>query len=74
MATKDDANENLRHLMEQKVKLPPSNEELRKGVNVLPTSDPRTPAPNPFVQARVPAATQGNQQGSGENDAKRASK
>jgi hypothetical protein len=37
--------------------------ELRKGVNVLNTSDPKSPAPNPFVQAQNQAAGQ-NQQAS----------
>lgn len=33
--------------------------ELRKGGNVLPTSNPKAPAPNPFVQAQNQGSTQG---------------
>ena len=73
MATKNHAMQELRHLTEQKVRIPPSNEELRKGVNVLTTSDPKNPAPNPFVQARNPGAPHGNQHGSGIKDAGRRS-
>jgi hypothetical protein len=32
----------------QRIELFPAD-ELRKAVNVLPTSDPENPAPNPFV-------------------------
>jgi hypothetical protein len=44
---------------EQQVQLPSSGIELRKGGNVLPTSNPKAPATNPFVQAQK----QGNNQG-----------
>jgi|GEM_PF-6176963 len=33
--------------------------ELRKGGNVLPTSNPKAPAANPFVQAQNQGSTQG---------------
>jgi hypothetical protein len=35
---------------EQRADLLPTADELRKGVNVLNTSDPRNPAKNPFLQ------------------------
>jgi hypothetical protein len=35
--------------------------ELRKGVNVLNTSDPKDPAPNPFVQAQNQTVNQNQQ-------------
>jgi hypothetical protein len=50
---------NIRHLIEQQVQLPSSGIEFRKGGNVLPTSDPKAPAPNPFVQAQKQGPTQG---------------
>jgi len=37
--------------------------ELRKGVNVLNTSDPGNPAPNPFVQAQNHSQAQNNNGG-----------
>ncbi|HEY2547196.1 MAG TPA: hypothetical protein VGI46_14105 [Candidatus Acidoferrum sp.] len=36
-------------LREQRADYVPTAAELRKGVNVLNTSDPKNPAPNPFV-------------------------
>jgi hypothetical protein len=39
----------LRPVTDQRVELV-SADELRKAVNVLTTSDPENPAPNPFVQ------------------------
>jgi hypothetical protein len=38
---------------EQRADLLPTADELRKGVNVLNTSDPRNPAKNPFVQLQT---------------------
>ena len=49
----------VRHLIEQQVQLPTSGIELRKGGNVLPTSNPKAPATNPFVQAQNQGSTQG---------------
>jgi hypothetical protein len=40
----------ISQLREQRADLVPTADELRKGVNVLTTSDPRNPAKNPFVQ------------------------
>jgi hypothetical protein len=73
MSTKNHAIGNVRHLVEQKVRIPPSNEELRKGVNVLGTSDPKQPAPNPFVQARNQGAANSNQSSSSSKDPGRRS-
>jgi hypothetical protein len=38
---------------DQRVDPVPTVAELRKGVNVLNTSDPKNPAPNPFVQQQA---------------------
>jgi hypothetical protein len=73
MATEKQATENLIPLNELKVMIPPSNEELRKGVNVLTTSDPKKPAPNPFVQARNQGAVNSNQSSSTSKDPGRRS-
>jgi hypothetical protein len=43
---------------DQQVQLPSSGIEFRKGGNVLPTSDPKAPAPNPFVRAQKEGPTQ----------------
>ena len=40
---------------DQRVDLRPGN-DVRKGVNVLNTSNPQNPAPNPFVQNEVTSA------------------
>jgi hypothetical protein len=54
---------------EQRVDVQSSgNNEIRKGVNVLNTSDPKNPAPNPFVQNQN--ATQGTAQPNTTNQAK----
>ena len=37
----------------------PSSNDVRKGVNVLSTSDPKNPAPNPFVQSHNLTVKQG---------------
>lgn len=51
MATENETKETVRTLVtDQQVKLPTSGSEVRKGVNVLNTSSPENPAPNPFVQ------------------------
>lgn len=36
--------------MDQRLDLRVQMNDVRKGVNVLNTSDPKNPAPNPFVQ------------------------
>ena len=41
------------------VQLLSSGIELRKGGNVLPTSNPKAPAANPFVQAQKVGTNQG---------------
>jgi hypothetical protein len=69
MPTENQAIEDLIPLNELKVMIPPSNEELRKGVNVLTTSDPKKPAPNPFVQARNQGAAHGNPPSFSDKDA-----
>ena len=43
--------------LDQQAQLPTSEIELRKGGNVLPTSSPKAPAPNPFVQAQNHGST-----------------
>jgi phosphatidylethanolamine-binding protein (PEBP) family uncharacterized protein len=56
----------VRPVTDQRVKLV-SADELRKAVNVLTTSDPENPAPNPFVHGvdfDLPANN------NGKNDAK----
>ena len=45
--------------LDQQAQLPTSGIELRKGGNVLPTSSPKAPAPNPFVQAQNHGSTHG---------------
>jgi len=50
-------------LSEARVDLPSSN-DVRKGVNVLSTSDPKNPAPNPFVQSHNLNAKQGTERSS----------
>lgn len=42
-------------LTDQQIKLSTSGGEVRKGVNVLNTSSPESPAPNPFVQSQAKA-------------------
>jgi hypothetical protein len=39
----------------------PSSNDVRKGVNVLSTSDPENPAPNPFVQSHNSNVKQGTE-------------
>jgi hypothetical protein len=73
MATKNRAIKNLSYATDQKVRILASNEELRKGVNVLGTSDPKNPAPNPFVQARNQGAVNSNQSSSRSEDPGRRS-
>ena len=46
---------------DQRVDLRPSGNDVRKGVNVLNTSDPKNPAPNPFVQNQA-TVSQGTKQ------------
>ena len=76
MSTNDQNEASVRRLMEQQVKLrssgmdqqvriPSSGDEVRKGVNVLQTSNPKNPAPNPFVQAQNQGGGQGKQSGAG---------
>ena len=68
MASKNEDQETARHLIDQQVKLPSSGDDLRKGVNVLHTSDPNNPAPNPFVQALNQRTTQREQSKSSNNN------
>jgi len=73
MARKNEDQGTARHLIEQQVKLPSSGNDLRKGVNVLHTSDPNNPAPNPFVQALNRGTTQAEEPSSGNsNEVKRS--
>lgn len=52
--------ENARSIgLDQRAQLPSSGVEFRKGGNVLSTSDPKAPAPNPFVQAQNQGPAQG---------------
>lgn len=32
-----------------------SNDDLKRSINTLPTSDPKNPAPNPFIVGRKPS-------------------
>jgi hypothetical protein len=64
MATDNEGKEPIRQLItDQRADIVSPGGELRKGVNVLNTSDPKNPAPNPFVQAQNQATSQ-NQQSS----------
>jgi hypothetical protein len=59
----------LMRVTEQRVDLRPSgNDDVRKGVNVLNTSDPKNPAPNPFVQNQN--GTQGTKEPNATNQGK----
>ncbi len=51
-------------LTDQRADMVPPGAEVRKGVNVLNTSDPTNPVVNPFVQAQNGAASQSQQAGS----------
>lgn len=44
---------------DQRLDLATNGNELRKGVNVLNTSDSKNPAPNPFVQSQNQSGTSG---------------
>ena len=59
MDLKDNAKKSRQYANDQRIEINPSR-ELRKGVNVLNTSDPKNPASNPFVPAQ-------NQKGSNNN-------
>ena len=59
MSKAKESGSSVRHLTEQQVQLPASGTELRKGGNVLPTSNPKAPATNPFVQARNQGSNEG---------------
>jgi hypothetical protein len=48
----------------------PSSNDVRKGVNVLSTSDPKNPAPNPFVQSHNSTVKQGTERPSTNGQAK----
>jgi hypothetical protein len=39
----------FKNLPEQRADYGSSNDDLKRGINTLPTSDPKNPAPNPFV-------------------------
>jgi hypothetical protein len=43
-----------KRLIEQHVDNGSSNDDLKRSINTLPTSDPKDPAPNPFVVGRKP--------------------
>ncbi len=62
MASKDEKTGSVRRLNEHRVDIPPVGNEVRKGVNVLNTSDPKNPAPNPFVQNQSQDSHQGTKQ------------
>jgi hypothetical protein len=60
---------------DQRVELTSTGGDVRKGVNVLNTSDPKNPAPNPFVQNQNQGGqggqqNTGNQPSSGNSDKK----
>jgi hypothetical protein len=44
-----------KRLIEQRVDNGSSNDDLKRSINTLPTSDPKDPAPNPFVVGRKPS-------------------
>jgi hypothetical protein len=44
-----------KRLIEQHVDNSSSNDDLKRSINTLPTSDPKDPAPNPFVVRRKPS-------------------
>jgi hypothetical protein len=48
----------------------PSSNDVRKGVNVLSTSDPKNPAPNPFVQSHNSTFKQGSERPSTKDQVK----
>jgi len=51
MTTEKTPKQAISYVTDQQIKLPTSGTEVRKGVNVLYTSSPKNPAPNPFVQS-----------------------
>lgn len=55
---------------DQRVELFPAD-ELRKAVNVLTTSDPKNPAPNPFVHGQGNGSNQASNN-NGKNDSKKS--
>ncbi len=61
MGTKDQGGGAVQRVTEQQVQVATSGNEVRKGVNVLTTSDPKNAAPNPFVQAQNQGSAQGKQ-------------
>ncbi len=67
MANKDEEPEIVGRVAEQRVDISSSESELRKGVNVLNTSDPSNPAVNPFVQSQNQNASQGTAEQSTSN-------
>jgi hypothetical protein len=58
MATKESKEPIRQTATDQRADIVSPGSELRKGVNVLNTSDPKNPAPNPFVQAQNQAVAQ----------------
>jgi hypothetical protein len=58
MATKESKESIRQTATDQRADIVSLGGELRKGVNVLNTSDPKNPAPNPFVQAQNQAVAQ----------------
>jgi hypothetical protein len=64
MTTKKGKPTATQYLTDQRVDLRASGNDVRKGVNVLNTSDPKNPAPNPFVQNQ-PGGSQGAKPGTG---------
>jgi len=55
----------VRRVQEQQVQVPSSGDEVRKGVNVLTTSNPKNAAPNPFVQGQNQSTPPGQQSNPG---------
>lgn len=58
-------------LTDQRAEAVTPTPEIRRGINVLVTSDPDHPAPNPFVHGSTEASNGGNSQpNSGNSDTK----
>jgi hypothetical protein len=68
MPTKKQTDKTLR-VINARVDLPSTN-DVRKGVNVLSTSDPKNPALNPFVQSHNTTVKQGTERPSKDGQAK----
>ncbi len=49
-----------KRLTEQRADNRSSSEDLKRSINPLPTSNPKNPAPNPFIVGRKPSQTGSN--------------